>query len=98
MSDKLFEDQVVVITGSGRAFCAGADLGDLKKSYKEGVAPSLGKELNTYFNPLIRQIRKMEKPVIGAVNGLAAGAGATSWYLLAGIDVQVAIVGQVVTS
>lgn len=69
--------RVVVITGAGRAFCAGADLGDLKKGYQEGVAPSLGAELRRWFNPLIAQIRRMEKPVIGMVNGLAAGAGAS---------------------
>ncbi len=78
--------RVVVITGAGRAFCAGADLGDLKKSYKEGAAPSLGKELDIYFNPLIRQIRKMEKPVVGAVNGLAAGAGAS---LILATDIKI---------
>ena len=69
--------RVVVITSTGRAFCTGADLGDLKRGYQEGVSPSLGTELRRYFNPLIAQIRRMEKPVIGAVNGLAAGAGAS---------------------
>jgi 2-(1,2-epoxy-1,2-dihydrophenyl)acetyl-CoA isomerase len=78
--------RVVVITGAGRAFCAGADLGDLKKSYQEGVAPSLGGELDKFFNPLIRQIRRMEKPVIGAVNGLAAGAGAS---LILSCDIKI---------
>lgn len=66
----------VVITAAGRAFCAGADLGDLQE--RQAKAPfSLGDELRRRFNPLIRQIRNMEKPVIGAVNGLAAGAGAS---------------------
>ncbi|MDE2293422.1 MAG: enoyl-CoA hydratase/isomerase family protein [Elusimicrobia bacterium] len=69
--------RVVVITGAGRAFCAGADLGDLKKGYQDGVSPSLGAELRRWFNPLIAQIRRMEKPVVGVVNGLAAGAGAS---------------------
>lgn len=80
------ETRVVVITGAGRAFCAGADLGDLKKGYQAGVAPSLGTELRRWFNPLILQIRRMEKPVIGAVNGLAAGAGAS---LILSCDVKV---------
>jgi 2-(1,2-epoxy-1,2-dihydrophenyl)acetyl-CoA isomerase len=66
----------VVLTAAGRAFCAGADLGDLRKR-QEAQAFSLGDELRRHFNPLILQIRKMEKPVVGAVNGLAAGAGAS---------------------
>lgn len=68
--------KVVIITASGRAFCAGADLGDLKR--RQSVKTfSLGDELRDRFNPLIAQIRKLEKPVIGAINGLAAGAGAS---------------------
>ena len=66
----------VVLTAAGRAFCAGADLGDLRKR-QAAQAFSLGDELRRHFNPLILQIRKMEKPVVGAVNGLAAGAGAS---------------------
>lgn len=66
----------VVLKAAGRAFCAGADLGDLKKRQDEKPF-SLGDELRDNFNPLIAQIRRMEKPVVGAVNGLAAGAGAS---------------------
>lgn len=66
----------VVLTAAGRAFCAGADLGDLRQRQKV-QAFSLGDELRRHFNPLIMQIRRMEKPVVGAVNGLAAGAGAS---------------------
>ena len=69
--------RVVVLTGEGRAFCAGADLEDLKKGYKEGVVPELDKDLRRWFNPLVSQIRRMEKPVLCAVNGIAAGAGAS---------------------
>jgi 2-(1,2-epoxy-1,2-dihydrophenyl)acetyl-CoA isomerase len=69
--------RVVVLAASGRAFCAGADLTDLKKNYEAGRAPSLGGELRQYFNPLIRQMRALEKPIVCAVNGLAAGAGAS---------------------
>ncbi len=73
-SDKAVK--AVILTASGRAFCAGADLGDLKK--RQSVKSfSLGDELRDHFNPLVAQIRKLEKPVIGAVNGLAAGAGAS---------------------
>ncbi len=75
----------VVLTAAGRAFCAGADLGDLRKRQAE-KAFSLGDELRRHFNPLILQIRKMEKPVVGAVNGLAAGAGAS---LILSCDVKV---------
>lgn len=68
--------KAVILTASGRAFCAGADLGDLKK--RQSVKSfSLGDELRDHFNPLVAQIRKLEKPVIGAINGLAAGAGAS---------------------
>jgi len=69
--------RVIVITGEGRAFSAGADLGHLKDRYKEGVAPELGKDLEKYFNPMIRAIRACEKPVVAEIQGLAAGAGAS---------------------
>lgn len=69
--------RAVVLTGSGRAFCAGADLDHLKEAYRAGVAPKLGGELRRWFNPMVSQIRRMEKPVIAMVNGLAAGAGAS---------------------
>ncbi|MBI5631678.1 MAG: enoyl-CoA hydratase/isomerase family protein [Elusimicrobia bacterium] len=75
----------VILTAAGRAFCAGADLGDLKRRQQE-VPFSLGDELRSHFNPLILQIRRMEKPVVGAVNGLAAGAGAS---LILSADVKI---------
>lgn len=68
--------KVVILTASGRAFCAGADLGDLQKRQKV-KSFSLGDELRDHFNPLVAQLRRLEKPVIGAINGLAAGAGAS---------------------
>jgi 2-(1,2-epoxy-1,2-dihydrophenyl)acetyl-CoA isomerase len=67
-------DRVVrclVITGAGRAFCAGQDLKDRTPDQKG----SLGASLREKYNPMIRQIRQMEKIVIAAVNGVAAGAG-----------------------
>lgn len=67
--------RAIVITGAGRAFSSGQDLGDLKKKYVPGYVPHLGDDLRKRYNPLITRIRAMEKPVIAAVNGVAAGAG-----------------------
>jgi 2-(1,2-epoxy-1,2-dihydrophenyl)acetyl-CoA isomerase len=61
----------VMITGAGRAFCAGQDL----KGRTPEQKGSLGDSLREKYNPMIRQIRQMEKIVIAAVNGVAAGAG-----------------------
>ena len=66
----------LVITGAGRGFCAGQDLND--RAVKVTVErPDLGESIEKYYNPLIRGIMTMEKPVICAVNGVAAGAGAS---------------------
>ena len=67
----------MVITGAGRAFSSGEDLAPLADSYKEGRAPELGATLTNRYNPLIRSIRTAPKPVVAAVNGVAAGAGAS---------------------
>jgi len=65
--------RAVVLTGSGRAFCAGQDLGEREAP----DAPPLDVELRERYNPIIRAIRSMGQPVIAAVNGVAAGAGAS---------------------
>src|SRR5690606_41822846 len=62
-------DLCVVITGAGRAFSAGEDL----KSRQEGGERSFIASLRERYNPLILRLRTMEKPVIAAVNGVAAG-------------------------
>ncbi|MBT5889660.1 MAG: 2-(1,2-epoxy-1,2-dihydrophenyl)acetyl-CoA isomerase [Halieaceae bacterium] len=66
--------RAVVITGAGRGFCAGQDLND--RNVAPGERVDLGASVEKFYNPLIRRITSMEKPVICAVNGVAAGAGA----------------------
>jgi len=67
--------RTIVVTGAGRAFSSGQDLGDLKEKYVPGYVPNLGDDLRRRYNPIIKRIRDMEKPIIAAVNGVAAGAG-----------------------
>jgi 2-(1,2-epoxy-1,2-dihydrophenyl)acetyl-CoA isomerase len=77
----------LIITGNGRAFSAGEDVQDLRGEYERGQNPKLGERLLYKYNPIIRCIRGMPKPIIAAVNGVAAGAGAGIAYAC---DVRIA--------
>jgi 2-(1,2-epoxy-1,2-dihydrophenyl)acetyl-CoA isomerase len=67
--------RAVVITGAGRGFCAGQDLAEALPQ-GGGPMPDIGEIVSASYNPIIRAIRTIEKPVLCAVNGIAAGAGA----------------------
>jgi 2-(1,2-epoxy-1,2-dihydrophenyl)acetyl-CoA isomerase len=74
--DKCNEEKTVraiLITATGKAFCAGQDLGEAT----DPNGPNLTQMVQEHYNPIIRKIRNIEKPVVAAVNGVAAGAGAS---------------------
>ena len=64
--------RAVAITGSGKAFCAGQDISELLGDEPMGI----DKILSEHYNPIVKRIRALPKPVLAAVNGVAAGAGA----------------------
>lgn len=68
--------RAVLLTGAGRGFCAGQDLSGDVANFDNGP-PDLGVTIEKYYNPLVRRIRALRKPVVCAVNGTAAGAGAS---------------------
>jgi 2-(1,2-epoxy-1,2-dihydrophenyl)acetyl-CoA isomerase len=69
----------VVLTGAGRAFCSGQDLAEIKERYTSpaGGEIDFAQHLRQKFNPIVTRLRTLEKPVLAAVNGIAAGAGAS---------------------
>ncbi len=70
------EVRALLLTGAGRGFCAGQDLTQRRQMGGEGEAPpDLGKTIETFYNPLIKRLRSLELPIVGAINGVAAGAG-----------------------
>lgn len=75
LDDCIRNDEVraLVLMGEGKAFCAGQDLGEVTNTDQN---PGFKKILEEHYNPIITRIRNIEKPVIAAVNGVAAGAGA----------------------
>jgi 2-(1,2-epoxy-1,2-dihydrophenyl)acetyl-CoA isomerase len=66
--------RALLLTGAGRGFCAGQDLNE--RLAKDGQTTVLGNALEIFYNPLIRKLRSLPFPVVAAVNGVAAGAGA----------------------
>src|SRR5208282_2012531 len=67
--------RAVLLTGAGKGFCGGQDLGDRAIAPGEG-RPDLGESIEKRYNPLVRALRGLPKPIVCAVNGAAAGAGA----------------------
>lgn len=78
--------RVLLLTGAGRGFCAGQDLGD-RAMQTSGSAPDLGASIEQFYAPLVKSLRALEMPVVCAVNGVAAGAGAN---LALGCDIVIA--------
>ena len=79
--------RAILLTGSGRGFCAGQDLESRSIGAEKGEIPHLGQSIRNRYMPIITLLRTIEKPVVGAVNGVAAGAGASMAFAC---DVRIA--------
>ena len=86
-ADKDKTVRCVVMTGAGRGFCSGQDLAAVAARYKTNEPIELGAHLRERYNPIIARLRTMEKPVVAAVNGVAAGAGCS---LALACDIRIA--------
>lgn len=78
--DRIQDDagvRVLVLTGAGRGFCAGQDLGDRAMQIQSGKMPDIGNTVEQNYKPLIMRLTNLRVPTIAAVNGIAAGAGAS---------------------
>ncbi|MGO1972365.1 MAG: enoyl-CoA hydratase/isomerase family protein [Propionibacteriaceae bacterium] len=73
--------RAVVLTGSGRAFCVGQDLKEHVQGLKGGDVAGLKSTVDEHYNPIARILHTMDKPVLAALNGVAAGAGASMAFL-----------------
>ncbi len=69
--------RVLVLSGAGRGFCAGQDLGDRAMQIQAGQMPDIGNTVERNYKPLILRLANLRVPTIAAVNGIAAGAGAS---------------------
>ena len=84
--DACADARVIILTGAGRGFCAGQDL---KERLGRDAAP-LAVEVRERYNPIIEAMRRLDQPIVGAINGVAAGAGAS---LAFACDIRVAAEG-----
>ncbi|MBA4494916.1 enoyl-CoA hydratase-related protein [Paenactinomyces guangxiensis] len=67
--------RALILTGEGKAFCSGQDLNDRSAMKQRGETISLGESVRSRYNPIVMAIANLDKPIIAAVNGVAAGAG-----------------------
>jgi 2-(1,2-epoxy-1,2-dihydrophenyl)acetyl-CoA isomerase len=73
--EKSADVRCIVLTGEGRAFSVGEDLNTNRAAYESGKTVPFGEVLKRKYNPIVQRMRKMEKPVVAALNGVTAGAG-----------------------